>query len=255
MLVGKIEKMICVSNEEIFKNYVNKFGINDENILRKYNHSLNVMKNAKIIATSLNLSSKDVDLVSFIALVHDIGRFKQWKLYKSFKLENFDHAKFGVDILYEDKIIDSFNVNREFDSVIKAAIFNHNKEKITNCKNGFEILVSKIIRDADKLDLLRMLGAKELIMNEDGSKVTNVISNNFFNCKLINYKDRRTLSDKILSKFAFVFDLNFKKSFEILAKNNYVEKFYNNLEYKNIYNEYYIFLIKFIKNKKDINQF
>ena len=53
MLVGKIEMMICVSNEEIFRNYVNKFDINDENILRKYNHSLSVMQNAKEIAISL----------------------------------------------------------------------------------------------------------------------------------------------------------------------------------------------------------
>ena len=59
MLVGKIEKMICLSNEEIFKNYVNKFDINDENILRKYNHSLSVMQNAKEIAISLKLSSND----------------------------------------------------------------------------------------------------------------------------------------------------------------------------------------------------
>ena len=61
------------------------------------------------------------------------------------------------------------------------------------------------------------------------------------------------MSDKILSKFAFVFDLNFKKSFEILVKNKYIEKFYNNLEYKNVYFKYFEFLMNFIKNKKDTN--
>lgn len=253
MLVGKIEMMICVSNEEIFKNYVNKFDINDENILRKYNHSLSVMQNAKEIAISLKLSPNKISLISFIALVHDIGRFKQWEIYKSFKLKNFDHAKYGIDILYNEKIINVFNIDRKFDSVIKSAIFNHNKEKITNCKNDFEILVSKIIRDADKLDLLRLLSEKKIVIDEDGSLVTDVISNKFFNCELINYNERKNMSDKILSKFAFVFDLNFKKSFEILVKNKYIEKFYNNLEYKNVYFKYFEFLMNFIKNKKDTN--
>lgn len=233
-----------------FKEYTDNFDINDDNINIKYYHSLRVRENSEEIAKSLKFGKYDIDLAKFIGLTHDIGRFSQWKLYGTFDdSKSMDHALLSINILFREKFLTNFPSLTKDANVIKMAIYNHNKYLIDKKLSERELLFAKIIRDADKLDLLYLLGENAIILDEDDSVVTDVVNNTFLDCKAINTADCRSLSDKILFKMAFVFDLNFTKSFEIIKRKKLLDNFYNNLQFKNRYKKYYLYAKKYIESK------
>lgn len=245
-LEGKI-----VQDIEIFKKYVSNYDLNDPNIEQKFFHSIRVSNNAKEIAESINLNDKDKHLATFIGLTHDIGRFLQWKVYGIFAdSKSIDHALLSVQVLFGKGLDTGFVISDEDANIIRIAVYNHNKYKIQDDATERELLFAKIIRDADKLDLLYLLGEKDIVSEEDNSEVTDVIHNDFWNYKELDKSDCKTLTDKILLKMAFIFDFNFSKSFEILERENLLDNYFNNLKYKERYEKYYLHAKEFLKAKK-----
>lgn len=97
-------------------------------------HSLDVARIAHIINLEDNLGLKK-DIIYATALLHDIGR---WKQYEDGTL----HAQAGAELSKE--ILLESNFSKEEIVTIGNAIFNHSKL----CENGD--LLSKIIYTADK---------------------------------------------------------------------------------------------------------
>lgn len=106
----------------------------------------------------MNIDNENKEIAMIIALLHDIGRFDQAKELQSFRedINNYDHATLGVKLLFENSLIRKFLDDDKYDEIIKIAIANHSKY-IVDFDNMSEIQVlhSKIIRDADKLDSFR----------------------------------------------------------------------------------------------------
>ena len=71
-----------------FKDYVNGFDINNEKIMLKYYHSLEVANISYEIANRLNLKEEDKKLAKLIGYLHDIGRFEQVTTTNSFNDKN-----------------------------------------------------------------------------------------------------------------------------------------------------------------------
>ncbi|NNM14477.1 MAG: HD domain-containing protein, partial [Gammaproteobacteria bacterium] len=90
-----------------------------------------------------------------IGLLHDVARFEQYMRYRTFNDRlSFDHGAFGVDLL---KCMEWFmNLEPPTQEIIERAIFNHNKAKISQRLEGNQLLQTRLIRDADKLDILHM---------------------------------------------------------------------------------------------------
>lgn len=107
-----------------FEKYANKFDMNEDAIKRKFDHSYRVAKYANEIAKSMNLNESDVYLATLIGLLHDIGRFNQWKIYKTYvDGDSYDHALLGVEVLKENNFIKKFEedpVNQEI--ILKAIL-------------------------------------------------------------------------------------------------------------------------------------
>ena len=236
-----------LSNEEIFLQYANRFDINKKEIKRKINHSLRVSKLCKNIALSLSLPDDLVCLAEFIGLVHDIGRFLQWERYQTFDdLKSIDHAFLGLQILFKNGIINSFHINHKWDNTIYLAIKNHNQYKISDEVKDIDLLMSKILRDADKADILYMIKNGEIVLDEDDSDISKEVNNEFLNKESIDHIKIKTFSDKILLKLAFVFDINYKCTIEYIKKENVIDEIYNKLKYKNKIKYYYIFVKKYL---------
>ena len=146
--------------EEEFLKYRNLFDLENENIQRKYNHTKNVEKNTEIISKSLNLNEEQINLAKLISLLHDIGRFEEYKEFK--KKRTFldskpsNHAEYGVEILKKNNFIRNFVKEDNYDDLIYTAIRNHNKKEIEENLTEEEKLFCKILRDADKLDILHL---------------------------------------------------------------------------------------------------
>lgn len=57
----------------------------------------------------------------------------------------------------------------------------------------------------------------------------------------------KTNSEKILSYLALAFDLNFEESNKYLLENKILDNFYNNLNNKEKYKEYFDYIINHLK--------
>ena len=94
-----------------FDSYVEKFDKNNPKVDRKIRHTYLVVEASENLSRTLNLSKEDTELAKLIALLHDIGRFKQSEIKeKSYDQveENFDHAEYGVNLLFKDNFIRVF---------------------------------------------------------------------------------------------------------------------------------------------------
>ena len=99
--------------EEEFKKYVSKFDLNDDSVSRKYYHSLRVMDKARKIAESIELSEEYINIATIVGLLHDYGRFEQWKRYHTFADgKSIDHGDLGVEILFDEKEIEKYDIKK-----------------------------------------------------------------------------------------------------------------------------------------------
>lgn len=222
-----------------FKKYVGNYDMDNDMISRKYYHSLRVALLCKNIAISLHLSADDVLLAETIGILHDIGRFEQAKLYNTYNDHiSVDHAMLGQNILLDNNYLNNYVENSEIKEIILIAIFNHNKLKIENNLTERQLLFCKIIRDADKIDIYRLIIEEDYYHVNDGGPNSKVIDD-ILNYRSVNKANAKTMIDELICTFGFIFDINYVESIIIINENNYIEKLYSKTlnyysEYKNI---------------------
>ena len=224
--------------EKEFLKYVKNFDETEYMINLKKHHSIRVMNISNQIAKTIFKDEKQIELASLIGLLHDIARFEQYTKYKTFNdLESFDHGDYGVEILKKDNYIRKFIQTDKYDNIILKAIENHNKFQIEKGLTEEELAYSKLIRDADKLDIFFeacTLFYKDQKYKIENSKISKYIEKDFKEKKIIKREKGKRIDgiDNVLSTIAFVFDLNYKESFKILKKEDYINKIFNQFDFK-----------------------
>ena len=149
---------------------------------------------------------------------------------------SINHGEYGAKILFEDGLIRNFIKDNKFDKIIKLAIVNHNRADIEEDLTERERLHAKIIRDADKTDIFRILisGDKKAIWEKadlSDDKISDEIYREFVEDKRINYKERKTSADILVSHFNYVYDLNFPETRKIIRDNKYIDKLYQRFKF------------------------
>lgn len=215
--------MIDVSNcRKKFIEYVKTFDMKEPAIMGKFHHSFRVMNYAYEIAKSLHLNEEDQKLASIIGLYHDIGRFTQWTEYGTYEdQKSIDHADLGVKLI-QDQFITILSDNIEIQNIICKSIQNHSKLYMEEHMNEKEILFSKIIRDADKLDI--MIEQNNKILTKNPTLNTHFISSILKHQLCQNQYMRNCDEDSILRQLAFLFDLNFLYTYRWLQNKEIIEK-------------------------------
>ena len=144
-----------------FIKHVSKMEIDNPRIKPKIGHTFRVAEICKKIANSLNLTEEEIKLAQLIGILHDIGRFEQYKVYdkntNSITLDNsiqFNHGEAGRDVLRKDNYIRQYIDDNKYDKIILTAVYEHNRYEISKGLSKEEELFCKIIRDADKLDII-----------------------------------------------------------------------------------------------------
>lgn len=235
-----------IKAEDAFKKYLENYDVNDDKVKLKVTHTYGVIKASEYLAESLKLDEENKLLAKIIALLHDIGRFEQTKISKDIydtadKLL-FDHAEYGVKILFEDNLIRQFVKDDKYDNIIYKAILNHNKLEIEQGLNEEELFHTKLIRDADKIDNFRVKlteNFKVLLGTDDTNAIFNdtisdKVYNDFMSKKLININDNKTYLDRWSGYIAFIFDMNFDASLKYLKEHDLVNKCFDRIKYYNV---------------------
>jgi len=140
-----------------FQSFVKGFYFGTEedvaNIDLKKDHSLRVLREAGMLTTSLQLPSPLADVVHIAALFHDVGRFPQYRQFKTYNdRESLNHACSGVAVMHRADILRRLApADRK---LVLAAIFLHNRPVLPTRLSATQSLILRIIQDADKLDII-----------------------------------------------------------------------------------------------------
>ena len=201
----------------------------------KLEHIMRVAKISKKIAIELKLTKEQIQLAELIGLLHDIGRFEQYKQLKT--NQEFNHGEVGVAILKKENYIRKYCTENIYDNIIYKAIYEHNRYQLTEGLTEEEKLFCKIIKDADKIDLLYEAvfiywQEPERIKEVEQGKLSKKMLEDFHNYKLADVRNKKGETDQILRFASFVFDINFHESLEILKKEDYLNKILNNFDFK-----------------------
>ena len=224
-----------------FDDYVEKIETKHIRVQTKVGHMKRVANNCKKIAIDLQLNQDEINLAELIGLLHDIGRFEEYKKFtpdiKSEKNYKFDHGQAGVEVLKKDNYIRKYVKENEFDEIIYKAIYEHNKYALPQNLSKKEELFCKIVKDADKLDLIYE-GAyiyweePERIKLVEEGELSSKMLEEFFQHRLANIKNKTSETDQILRFTSFVYDLNFAYSFRVLKENDNVSKMIDKFNYQ-----------------------
>ncbi len=226
--------------KEAFAKYVSNYNAEDEKIAIKIKHTYRVVESSEYIAKNIGLEQEDIKLSMLIGILHDIGRFEQAKQYHTFvDSKSFDHADFGVEILFKDNLIREFIEDTKYDNIIRKAIQNHNKYKIEEGMDERELLHSKIIRDSDKIDNLNLIYLErlEVFPNRGGipvERITDKVFKEFIKHRTILNADRITNLDYWISYIAWIFDLNFDASIQLVKERDYINPFIDYIDCENV---------------------
>ncbi|MCI8760706.1 MAG: HD domain-containing protein [Clostridia bacterium] len=222
-----------------FKKYVSNYDIKNDRIRVKIAHIERTASIAKEIAQNLKLSEEDIQLAELIGLLHDIGRFEQVKKYNTFIDKNsVNHGQLGVQILFEQGLIYNFLEDRQYDEIIRKSILNHNRNKANiETSNDREKMHTNIIRDADKTDIIYMLTfeKKETAWesNEiEKQKASDEIYQEFIENQSINYQNRKTSVDNLISHFAYVYDFSYDCALQVIKHKDYFKIIYQRFKFE-----------------------
>lgn len=238
-------------NFDAFDKYVMNYDMKERMIEYKYNHSYRVVHQSEEICRSLDLDNVERDLASLIALLHDIARFRQWTDYKTFKdKDSFDHGDEGEKILFEEGEIKNYICDKEDYDIIRKAVRNHNKYIIEDGLSERELLHSKIVRDADKIDILYAFSTNRLLeIDNDDSPINEEVRKQFYKHESIDRKIVKSVNDRAVAKFSLIFDLYYDYSLERVYSEKYIDKIYEGMKNKELFKEFYEEAIRFLKKR------
>lgn len=234
--------MIDISHaHKEFSRYLKQFDAENEKIKLKIIHTDGVVRCAAEITRRMGLSKEDCRLAELIALLHDIGRFEQVKVFDSFEPATMDHAAYGAGLLFGSRqMIRQFIKENTWDDIIREAIARHSDFSVGTINDERTLLHAKLIRDADKLDNCRVKleDPIRVLLDTDGSEagkqeISDKVWNTCLNHKSVRSEDRRTKMDYWVSYVAYFFDINFAETFSIIKEEQYVDRIIDRIPYTN----------------------
>ncbi|MDR1659006.1 MAG: HD domain-containing protein, partial [Desulfovibrio sp.] len=122
----------------------------------KIRHTCHVLANARDIVGNGRFSPLVARSCLLAALYHDVARFEQYLRYHTFKdRESCNHGLMGVKILKREKFLDGEEKTVRHTAL--AAVALHNRFALPRRLPENLYLAARVVRDADKLDILRVM--------------------------------------------------------------------------------------------------
>lgn len=221
-------------NAEVFVDWVEKnYDISERAIRGKLYHTLRVADWCEKIADRLGL---DKDLCYNIGLFHDFARFDQWRRFQSFRDHmTVDHADESARLLFDEHQISMFDLDEKLYDVVKIAIEEHNKKEINMAKVNassnpeYCLVLSKLIRDCDKLDIIYRFGIGDI--NNDFARpgVSPKCLDAILKGECVDKRDASTSADDVLTLVGYLNDIAFPETLQSLDLDGIfdgVEKYY-----------------------------
>ena len=223
--------------EDWFSHYLQTFKDGDkniqENIILKEKHTMQVCKEILNIGKQIELNNDELRLAKVIALFHDIGRFEQYARFKTFAdKKSVNHAELGVKILKDNNVLN--RLDESMQDLILRTISYHNRASLPEKETDTCLFYTKLIRDADKLDIWRIVtdyynqkDRKQNVALElelpNTSGISDEVFQDLINMRIVDIKNVKNLNDSKLLQMGWVFDVNFNSTFQSIQSRRYIE--------------------------------
>ena len=209
--------------------YASRYDMSDPKIRLKADHTGRVAAISERIAVSLGLDEEETGLAYLIGVLHDIGRFEQVRIYGTFRdALSVNHAALSADLLFESGMIRDYGVDENAYPLIEKAVRLHNVYRLPDSLTKRERMFCQILRDADKIDILRV--NRETPMTQiynlpEEAFLTSEISDAVFQDLMahrdVNRKNSKTGIDFMMGHIAFVFGVVYPESLKIIKEQGY----------------------------------
>ena len=167
------------------------------------------------------------------ALLHDVGRFPQFAQWRTFRDDaSANHGRLGARVLRDASVLkgESPEVRR----VAIAAVALHNRYTLPANLPERTRLVTNIVRDADKIDILGIfseeLGKPEpsgevvLHVARDPERWTPAVADMILRGQVPNYSQLRYVNDFIMLLCSWPGELNFPVSLRLVRETGHIGK-------------------------------
>lgn len=204
------------------------------NLKLKEEHSRRTCEEMLYLAGELDLADNQKRIAEVIALFHDIGRFEQFIRYRTYNDgRSVNHCLLGLDVLRETKVLEA--VERKERELIEKAIEYHGLRELPRNLDGECLLFSKLIRDADKLDVLYVVteyyrqyrdNPQEFMLEmefPDEQGYSAEVVEKILRGRQIDYGELRTLNDAKLLQLGWVYDVNFTVVLKRIKQRRFLE--------------------------------
>ncbi len=215
--------------KEWFAAYCRRYYTENEADNRNYSlkemHTHLVRENMDLLTGSLMLPANERMTAEAIALLHDVGRFEQYRRFSTFKdAISTNHAELGVRVLTENKALEGIQPGER--RSILCAVSLHNVYRLPEAVTGKDLMFARLIRDADKLDIWRVF--VEFYGQPEAERASAVglgfpdlpgCSPEVVEClgrrEMVRLSSVKILNDFKLLQLSWVFDLNYPASFRL----------------------------------------
>jgi hypothetical protein len=231
-------RLILGELKEWFLKYTDNFNLENEkhqqSIIMKKKHTFDVCGWTRKIGRRSSMHTRDMLIAETAALLHDAGRFEQCRSFGTFwDKHSFNHAEAGAEIIRKNNLLHRFTDEERH--IIMTAVRYHNVFRIPDYIRGRDLFFLKLLRDADKMDILNIfshyyrqpvesrchIAGLDLL---DCNSCSPGIADDLRNWRNANRDMVRTTVDHILLKLSFLFDINFDESLAILSKEGCIER-------------------------------
>jgi len=241
--------------KDVFAKYTSNYDADNDKIKLKIEHTYRVADLCDKIASNIGMSAYETDMAWLIGILHDVGRFEQLRKYGTFSdADSIDHAHYAVEILFDNGEIagyigdnrDTCNfINQGYNNkdnngnladigIIRKAIWNHSAYRIEEGLDKRTMLFCNIIRDADKIDIFKVINdtpvetiykvnSEEVFNSEVSEEVMQALREQHAVLRSL----KKTPVDHIAGHIALAFELVFPVSIYITKKQGYLEKLMN----------------------------
>jgi predicted hydrolase (HD superfamily) len=207
----------------------------DKHVRLKEEHTARVCEEMRHITQGIGLSREDEHLAQATALLHDVGRFEQIRTYRTYvDPKSVNHGLLGVEVLDKEGVLK--DLSQEEQTILKTSVQWHGAKALPEGLDERTALFCKLVRDADKLDVLGLLinNFKRYyddpehfdleVEFPDRPQVSEHVIEALLRHELVDYRQIRTLHDAQMVLLGWVYDINFTATLRRIAQKQYLEQ-------------------------------